>query len=686
MEGNKLIDAAALSTSGTSSPLRRKSIMVRQPILVSSLSENDDEAERLARRRESIAASPPIAGNTTDKRRSLGLSILGNMSNNQLVERISQCLKLGAENKITLKNAFGLQMIDFMTYMIKKQDSNMSNLQMASMSLDVSTKIYGFRVDGVHMEILKILGALDKQDKNIENTTNNDAEPMDTEETNENNNVERTQERKKKKKVIQQIVATVESLQTNVQTTKPIFPNTTSDLETSDKLFQAMLPNHGGSRFYLHPHNDVLVDTVTRKETLDTGVTHSVPTPKDILAMEICPPMFHFDFQNFDVNEEPQDVEPQDVELENVEPEKTNGNTFQFDLNASLQDTRESYAGINNFDIEDYEDDEEENVHRCVPLPNQVENIVDFQQILGSTVVFKPSEYSIVQQSLNIHWRGPSHWKPTNIRKILGDSKTDKRCRQAPNRKKKEVELCYDLDTREILETKLLPSKAVKINIRTARMEWHEEILTLPKDEHYDFVQARKLYVHVTMFEPPKNTDEMDTTHLSDIVENYDYDNEMNTSNYCPQANVSEYNEIEENNGNLDSAESVVPTQALTGTNLVAIPTLTNKTYISYCVRQKKIDMKQLKKSIWKCLCTDSDKQDMEEDTRRNENLQNLNEINGAKSFNKIYKELPTLLSKNNAEALSFPISFVSLLHLANEKSLEVNSSPDMTDLIIRQN
>ena len=74
--------------------------------------------------------------------------------------------------------------------------------------------------------------------------------------------------------------------------------------------------------------------------------------------------------------------------------------------------------------------------------------------------------------------------------------------------------------------------------------------------------------------------------------------------------------------------------------------------------------------------------------TNNKENRENQEEdkIKGNKSFSEIYKTLPNILTKTNIEALSFPISFVSLLHLANEKTLKIQSLPDMSDLLIETN
>ena len=64
----------------------------------------------------------------------------------QLAEHYNNCIKLSAENKISTKNAFNLQLIDYMASMIKKKESDMSNFQVAAGTLDASTKIYAYRL------------------------------------------------------------------------------------------------------------------------------------------------------------------------------------------------------------------------------------------------------------------------------------------------------------------------------------------------------------------------------------------------------------------------------------------------------------------------------------------------------------------------------------------------------------
>ena len=88
---------------------------------------------------------------------------VGGYSAAQLAEHYANCMKLSAENKINTKNAFHLQLIDYMSEMMRnKKTSEMDNFQAASCALDASAKIYAYRVDSVHSDTLKLAGGVGK--------------------------------------------------------------------------------------------------------------------------------------------------------------------------------------------------------------------------------------------------------------------------------------------------------------------------------------------------------------------------------------------------------------------------------------------------------------------------------------------------------------------------------------------
>jgi len=593
-----------------------------------------------------------------------------------MTESINQCIKLSAENKINIKNAFSLEMIDFMTYMIKKQDANMSNLQVASTSLDVSTKIYGYRVDSVHMEILKMVGGLDK--KVIDNMEQNSEEQEETMQENAEANVE-TQKKKKRKKTKQKITTTVESLKGNIEIMKPMSTMIgEGDLQTSDMLYQATLPNHANSGFYLHPYNDVFVDVLedTSKSQSNSNIKYTISAIEDFSNLEICKSYPNFEFLGWSV-----DDEPEEMPEEEIESNDDNSNRFQFDLDASVEHDDPAPEPMNYFDIE--HDDDQNNVQACFQkTANRPEaNVVEVHNGSGHPEV-RTSEYSFVQPSMSLHWAGPSHWKFWNFaRSSTATSTNVVACMQAKLRKKKQFELLYD-ETRDIVDAKFASSQSIKLQAKTAKAEWSAKSLTLPEDVHYDIAQLNKLYLYQKAMKSANKEKEDENVTAADVSdgERYDYNNPNDTLEYCPNV---EHDDDYDDYGNRDDCNFednavALNSQGLTGDNLVAAPKLVNKISIAYCLKAKKIDMRQLKKSIWNCLkSTNNNAANIVDRETVDETMKE------SKQFSDVYKMLPKLLTKSNAEALSVPISFISMLHLANEKGLNIRSVPDMSDIII---
>ncbi|XP_076245369.1 condensin complex subunit 2 [Calliopsis andreniformis] len=656
--------AQLLKSPNSSVSLRRKSALIQN----TDLSENNDEEERQALRREltTTIASRNVAVN--DKRRSLGLGFLAQMSAPEMTNRICECIKLSTENKINIKNAFNLEMIDFMTYMIKKQDANMSTLMAASTSLDVSTKIYGYRVDGVHTELMKMVGGLEKQDNEASVDIQQDLDVEEGEAPNLGK-----QKKKKKSKSKQKIFCSADSLKGTIEIMKPSFwMMEEGDSQTTDALYQVMLPNHANSKFYLHFYNDVIVDSVEH-ETLNTkSVEMSIPKIEDFSELEICSPVDNFEFLGWTDNNEEEEEE------EKKQPENDNENGFRFDLDASVPSEDEAdHEQVNYFDVQDEANDEDEFIEPQRP----VEKIVDLCKVVTTTEASKMSEYSFLQKNMSMHWAGPSHWKINNFNKFLGGSKIIETCHQGRTRKRKEIELSYSNDIKEAAIIKFLPTKAGRLEIKNAKLEWHEENILLPRDMHYNIASATKLYLH-ELFNIHLETDQLNTTHVFDSVENYNYNNENDVSNYCPNIPSDDYGTNDNDNEDLIFEDGEQEAHVMFGgDNLVAVPKLTNKISIAYSIRAKRIDMRQLKRSIWKGLVSKEDTENID--------IQNLvqqeieNKMNESKCFSEVYKVLPNMLTKTNIEALSFPISFVSLLHLANEKTLKIESLPDMSDIIV---
>jgi len=49
--------------------------------------------------------------------------------------------------------------------------------------------------------------------------------------------------------------------------------------------------------------------------------------------------------------------------------------------------------------------------------------------------------------------------------------------------------------------------------------------------------------------------------------------------------------------------------------------------------------------------------------------------------LSEVFRELPKKLPPEEVEELSFPIAFMALLHMANEKTLELKGNNDYSDI-----
>jgi condensin complex subunit 2 len=76
-----------------------------------------------------------------------------------------------------------------------------------------------------------------------------------------------------------------------------------------------------------------------------------------------------------------------------------------------------------------------------------------------------------------------------------------------------------------------------------------------------------------------------------------------------------------------------------------------------------------------------SDSNFLFQDKENNENLR----VERPVTFSDMYATLPSRLPSKLAENLSAPLAIVALLHLANEKTLDIEGNEDLSDLIITQ-
>lgn len=83
-----------------------------------------------------------------------------------VTELYQKAIRLNAENKINLSNSWNLKLIEHMDQVLEEEDESTTNFTKASCTLDASVKIYGYRVDDVHLTSYKVLANLNRSENN----------------------------------------------------------------------------------------------------------------------------------------------------------------------------------------------------------------------------------------------------------------------------------------------------------------------------------------------------------------------------------------------------------------------------------------------------------------------------------------------------------------------------------------
>jgi len=691
----------------------------------------DEEAERRARNLQRKHAqnmetgqdSPGLERQGSSGRRSIG-GISG-LSAAQLAEHYNNCIKLSAENKISTKNAFNLQLIDYMATMIKKKESDMNNFQVAAGTLDASTKIYAYRVDSVYGDTLKIasgLGQAGKQEGG-EADTGEGGDGVEGGEDADANNPDQPKKKRRLKKS-----STVEKNLKNINFSKfelefdvdPLFKKTSSQFDGGS----------GGNQFLAtllvrDETCELLLDSDAVLENVNTGMTPLKPAVgtgfSDLVGLDvnmeslgICPTFSSFSFSKWSLEgegEEDDEYNRLNQSISASQEERAAGNATEMEENAfdafavpePIDDLGDGMADHDVGDDMDRSEWSEKAVGHAGPSrPGFTANLPMTTADMLSVLTTAPLEYSYFDHGKLGAWAGPKHWKFKPMSRVVTEADKGK------GRKRKElIPLDYDMfdgnkDELQDVLAKLsqlltVPKKSVKLVDKTMK-GWNRDKSTLPEDLHYSGHELVRLKtVDKMVVQAVKKVPEAEV----DDVEDYDYDNPADNEGYCPDIDDEQdaYGDAIDDNSqpNLGSSmlcgdQEVPESQALgdfVGDNLVAAPKMVDKAalQIGYAKTAKKVDMKRIKHVAWSILTQEKENQSGSPDKQKDQdNVEKRKEVEETQ-FTSLYKTLkqPTRLPKTMSDNLSVPLAFIALLHLCNEESLQLIPSESLDDFKIIQ-
>lgn len=441
----------------------------------------DTEAEAEERRRNRINQRRSLVPDGNNSFRSGGVSSGDQLRQGQnrhgpVVERrtaaelqniYSNCIKLSQNNKITVKNAFQLKLIDHMLTLLKASDE--PNFKLATATLDAGTKIYINRVDCVYSDAQKVANNLlqamanKKSGKINENDDDQDMDGDDEDQLNGENgddgnhpDVDNPEGRKKKKPIVKKkrsgkTLASAESLKAdkiemNVEI-DPIFHKITTshDMGNINGLLLANLATGTNGQLILDSSTVVSFRDKPKNPELSQEREKTSLEPfkgllKDLMEKDhkiLTDPFFEtFNFSNRDSATDYSMY--RDMDGETTTRPFRSLSTFAFDLDAPVEqivpETESSFHmmqgdnncgdGMTGFDDPNSDDDElmdrdPEDADVCNQIPgdlmsgNQVIQAVNLNsaEALKKILSLESDDYSYFANILKKGWQGPNYWK-----------------------------------------------------------------------------------------------------------------------------------------------------------------------------------------------------------------------------------------------------------------------------------
>jgi len=683
------------------------------------LDANDDAKERRARRKSQllsnnisspggVPASPGRVNVAADRERRKSVAPAAGMSNEQVKLHYASCIKLSSENKINVKNAFALHLIDYMKDLLQESQNADSgtNFQVASCTLDAGVKIYSYRVDSVHKDTFKVLGSLGGT---VDNKDDEDGEEGGEGAEEGGDGTQRPKVVKKRKKVtIEKNLTKITSEEFDLDFEEdPYFHKTSSAFDEGGVKGLLMLQVRASSdNIQLRmDSNSVILDEEVKipMEDLHADINpfKSAWTRSNSDTLDVCPATKSFKVSGWDKDEASSQLQLDSSYDDNV---------HRFDQNAPVipaeatMDAGMDYAGGDGAD--DFSDNETEGLGQVEFDGREAQFAsaanASLMNLTGSSQlpleIFQTSEYSFFKTDILSMWRGPLHWK--HIQKApLGMSISG--AAKKPRPKKDPFRIDFDDDDIDL--KKKLSSGRAQTYLTEHTLKKHTlQMTTLPPKVIYDvknlfnmFLQDKFLLKH--MKEIPTSTLEKEGN------DDYNYDNKNDVEGFCPAVDDGYDDDYDDDDvggapdASFNATSQAMGVEACGSETLIAPPTKVRMLDINYAKSAKNIDIKKLKKAMWNMLTIKDTEEKENADTNNlprpdvisqgeEEDETNKSVVSGNYTFRSMYQDLPSKITTNMAKNLSGPIAFVCMLYLANEKNLSLKTTDTMDDVVIKSN
>ncbi|ORX57794.1 barren [Piromyces finnis] len=446
------------------------------------------------------------------------------------------------------------------------------------------------------------------------------------------------------------------------------------------------------------------------------------------------------EIKNLDYEEDDDDIEeifPADMNPFNDELDIIDMND---DMNGNANEISENINYILDSSTKNMEKESMEN-------PEDVKNFEEnnyelYKNNYDSTEEDKENIFSYFDSTMVKNWAGPSHWKLRPIKQNISHPVDEKGASNeisnitsntSSNTVAKKSNRAFTIDFvngEDVSEEEIFKStdRIPTLNNTT----YKKNNFLLPEDSHFSSRDFLKLFLKpnvIVKFKKSHDDEEIIQENIDDdvnqafwadhrddapifeethtttlgkgdsenvgIMDNTTYffnddDDDDEEDSYNSIENIEENNTIE----NALKDAIVDGDIGNYGEQLVAKPKKIKSLAINYARSAKRVDVKKLKDNIWKELS--GSKEDtteptkdinyVSEDPMQEEDPEENNTIQRDFRFSEVVGGLKDMYQEKNIKDISVAFCFICLLHLANEKDLEIISDGSLSELTITQN
>ncbi|RYP49743.1 hypothetical protein DL768_004612 [Monosporascus sp. mg162] len=335
-------------------------------------------------------------------------------------------------------------------------------------------------------------------------------------------------------------------------------------------------------------------------------------------------------------------------------------------------------------------------------------------------------------QALQKNWAGPEHWR---IRKIKDANKPETATRQRKEKEPFEIDFSSPLDPK-LAET-IYNRATSNSTISMPKKDWKSKTRNLlPDDKHFNSKQLLSLFLKPkarmnsrrnrfggrpgffgtgqqdnvapgemdeafwAQKEPLQSTEEVDNLPRGDYDANFfddemplpgggllDDDDDLEFADARDHFSPGRDMPVTQDIGLTGMVDNGMTTGGF-GTQLVTSTRRLRPEYVQYARVAKKVDVRRLKEELWKGMGLERPEHQEEGATKsptRPPPGDTENHEEPTLKFTSVMNELQSVYPKTVMNDISTSFCFICLLHLANEKGLVIENTPELLELNIRK-